>query len=378
MEWKELKTKMILKYITGYPVHRSLCYLTTKTGKYMVSKPLGVSLNITERCNLRCKMCYTWRMNIEKEELSENNILQMISDMKKWGVDRLNISGGEPLLRKNAVYKVLSLCKEYGIQTGLVTNGWLLDKKTADQLMILDLSRLSVSIDGFGDVHDSIRGVKGSFDRAIDALNNINSSKDELEKSCVVHINSVICNENLDMLIDLIDLARRNNSINWFQALHSYDKRTEDPLWIPKHRLDKLNETIDKIIEIKKNEKGIIGNPTKELRSIKRYFKDYVVERDECYAAFDTISINSYGSVLPCWLWNNAGNIKDNDIISIWNSDVYKKSIMDMQKCKHTCMLNCHFAPGSLDSLLYDMVYIPIIRKIYGNNQRRLKNDNVL
>lgn len=362
MEWKELKTETILRYITGYPKHRFLCYLSTKTGKHIVSRPLGITLNITEKCNLQCKMCNIWNRDTEREELSRDDILRMVSDMNKWGIKRLNLSGGEPLLRKNIVFEVLSLCQKYGIETGMVSNGWLIDRKTADQLISLDIGRISISVDGIGNTHDNIRGVNGSFNKAMRAIDNINRSREELEKRCVIHINSVICNENLDELIDIIDTARRFNSIIWLQALHNSGLGEKDPLWIPEHRMNKLNEVMDKIIDIKKNEKGIIGNPSKELMFVKAYFKDYVVKRNGCYAAFDTISIDSFGNVLPCWCLKSVGNIKDKSIMSIWNSDTYRKTIIDMQKCTYPCMLNCHFTPGSLSSLFYDMIYIPATR----------------
>ena len=57
MEWKELKTKQVLEYGIKYPLHRLLCYLSAKTNKNLISNPLSVTLNITERCNLQCKMC---------------------------------------------------------------------------------------------------------------------------------------------------------------------------------------------------------------------------------------------------------------------------------------------------------------------------------
>lgn len=376
MEWSELKTDKILGYAFNYPKHRFLCCMTTKTGKHMVAKPLGVTLNITGKCNLRCKMCGIWARDIERDdELSEVDILQLISDMKKWGINRISFSGGEPLLRKDIVFKILSLCQKYGIETGMVTNGWLLDEKTADELISLGISRISISIDGMGKTHDNIRGVNGSFNRAIEAINNINRSKEKLGKKCVIHTNTVITNENLDELIALTDMARNHNSVIWFQA---YDtggisaKGKKDPLWIPEDRLNKLNEIIDKIIVIKRREKSVIGNPTKELKSIKTYFKNYNIERNECYAAFDNISIDSFGNVLPCWHWKSVGNIKDKDIRSIWNSDIYRKAIIDMQKCDNPCLLNCHFTPGSLDSLLYDMIYLPILRKM----SKEKKNSN--
>lgn len=371
MEWNELKIGQILRHGFNYPRHRFLGYLSIKMNENYVPKPLGITLNVTEKCNLRCKMCYWWKKDLKGEELSEKDILGIIEDMKDWGVNRINLSGGESLLRKNIVFNVLSLCNEYGIETGLVTNGWLLDEKTADQLVMRGLARISISIDGIGNTHDNIRGIKGSYDKAIDAINNLNKSKERLNIKCVVHLNTVVCNENLDELLNLIELAKSLNCIIWFQAFHCYDdngklvKDEKNSLWIPKDRLNKLNEILDKVIEIKMKESGIIGNPMDELRHMKKYFEDYNVKKVNCHAAFDALSIDSFGNVQPCWHRKSIRNIKEEGIRAIWESDEYKKTLISMQHCTLPCLLNCHFTPGSLGSLMYDMIYLPVRRVLW-------------
>lgn len=372
VEWKELKPRQILRYGLIYPKHRFLCYLSGKTKRNLVSKPLGITLNITEKCNLRCKMCYWWKKDLKSEELSEAEILRIVEEIKEWGVNRINLSGGEPLLRKNVVFKVLALCQEYGIETGMVTNGMLMDQNIADQLISLGLSRISISIDGIGNTHNNIRGINGSYDKAVEAIKMINISKEKMNENCIVHLNSVLCNQNLDELLDLVELARHLKSVIWFQAVHCYDvngtliEDKENPLWIPKNTLNKLNEVVDRIIEIKKNESGIIGNPTKELNAFKKYFEGFRNQKQNCYAAFDTISIDSYGNVLPCWHWKSIGNINNMGIKSLWNSEKYEKILFEMQNCQLPCLLNCHFTPGSLGSLMYDMVYLPVMRITMG------------
>lgn len=362
MEWNELNISQVLRYSISFPMHRLLTYLSIKTKRNFVSKPIGIALNITEKCNLKCEMCRWWRKDIEGEELSESEILQLITTIKAWGIRKINFSGGEPLLRKDVIFSALSLCKEYDIETSLVTNGWLLDENTTEKLLSLGLDRIGISVDGIGNMHDNLRGTVGAYNRAIDAINNVNTYKEKLNKNCIIHLNSVVCNKNLDELLKLAELAKYLKSIMWLQAVHCYDNNgtltTENQLWVAKSRLHTLDRTIDKLVKIKINEKGRIGNSIKELMYMKEYFYGSI-NRNNCYAPFDMMSIDSCGNVLPCWHRKGIGNIRNEDIKSIWNSDAYKNTMMDVQHCSFLCSLNCRFTPGSIYSIIHDMAYLP-------------------
>ena len=370
MEWSELNPVYVIKYGMSYPIHRRLCYLSSKLNKNLVPHPLSININVTERCNLRCKMCHWWKNKFDRDELTDEELLNFVNDIHKWGVKRLNFGGGEPLLRKNTVFKLLHKCNEYGIDTGLVTNGWMVNQDTADKLISSKLGRVSISVDGLGETHDRIRGVKGSFDKVMNAIDNLNATREKFNNKCVIHINTVLCNENLDEILDLVQLAKNKKCIIWIQALHSYDdegnpvKNLNDPLWIPNSRLDKLDLVIDTLIDIKKKESGVIGNPTLELKMMKEYFRNPVIKRNYCYAGFDAININSFGDIRPCWHWIAVGNIKEAKIWDIWKSETYTKNLMKMQKCKYPCLLNCHYTPGSLGSIIHDLIYLPVMRKI--------------
>ena len=71
-----------------------------------IPKPVGVSIDITNRCNLKCKHCYFLRQNY-KAELDDNAWLNKIKDIKNQYKNLLQASwcGGEPLLRKGLIEK---------------------------------------------------------------------------------------------------------------------------------------------------------------------------------------------------------------------------------------------------------------------------------
>lgn len=116
----------------------------------LLHRPLrSLRLSVTDRCNLRCMYCmpeesYLWlrrAMLLTFEEMA-----RLVSLFQKLGVDRVRLTGGEPLLRKDLVVLV-RLLKSLGLaEIALTTNGLLLPKYGAD-LLEAGLDRVTVSLD---------------------------------------------------------------------------------------------------------------------------------------------------------------------------------------------------------------------------------------
>jgi MoaA/NifB/PqqE/SkfB family radical SAM enzyme len=126
-------------------------------------QPLSVSYTVTNRCNKKCAYCKVW--DTKEKELGTEEALGIIDELGEMGCQRLGLTGGEPLLRKD-IGEIIGRAKEKGIFTGLVTNGSLVPKRI-EELKELDL--LQVSLDGPKEVHDKHRG-KGAYKEAIKAI----------------------------------------------------------------------------------------------------------------------------------------------------------------------------------------------------------------
>jgi len=138
--------------------------------------PRHAQISVSNRCNLRCKMCDIGQRdnlasglthNIQKDtELSAEKWAEILSGLE---VDDVHIVGVEPLLYK-PLEELLSRLSALGISTYVTTNGFLLDEQRAE-FLARECARIDVSIDGpTAAVHDLIRGVPGSFDRAVKGL----------------------------------------------------------------------------------------------------------------------------------------------------------------------------------------------------------------
>lgn len=126
--------------------------------------PVLVVLRPTERCNLRCRMCFdrgaetvseSWRSAPPRPDLSAADYHALIPDLARFS-PTFYLTGGEPLLAE-VTAPILSEIKGRGLYASLNTNGVRL-KDWARELVDVGLDRLIVSLDGPREVHDAIRG----------------------------------------------------------------------------------------------------------------------------------------------------------------------------------------------------------------------------
>lgn len=121
--------------------------------------------NCTRRCNLNCIHCYAGTSTGEAE-LSAEEARRFISDLARYRVPVLLVSGGEPLLRPDIV-RLVEYAAKAGIRVCLSSNGTLLQPETARELKEAGLSYIGISLDGVGPVNDEFRGREGSFEAAL-------------------------------------------------------------------------------------------------------------------------------------------------------------------------------------------------------------------
>lgn len=132
----------------------------------------SIQIDITSDCNLSCKFCTSAVKKNRGSRLSIDDIDLILKKSKDIGVTHIVVSGGEPFTHPD-IYTILGMIKEYGFKTSITTNGTLID---TSKLTLLEkmADTIQISIDStVPEIHDSIRGVKGTFNKAIDALNSL-------------------------------------------------------------------------------------------------------------------------------------------------------------------------------------------------------------
>jgi MoaA/NifB/PqqE/SkfB family radical SAM enzyme len=302
---------------------------------------------VTGKCNAKCVHCFNWKLS--QNDLSLDEISKIA---KNWGkLLILNLGGGEPFLRDDIIRIVEKF--DYYAHPKIIaipTNGILTDKirKNADYLLTRFphiFFRFTVSIDGFEEVHDQIRGVK-CFGRAIETirqlkwLKGIHSNFSLLSNSCFMQQNQDTLLDTIKYLKDLVDFP----SVTFIRG-------------DPKNNSSKTNLDIDKYAEILKYLKqidysqfnnhplsGFIRNASilardkvlETLRTGKRNFKCYALER--------MVVVDNTGEVLPCEIFNSSvGNLRDCDY-----------DIKNIRTKKIICQIPCTWECAVRTGIIYN------------------------
>lgn len=171
--------------------------------------PRTVIFFITSRCNLRCGHCFFWKeLNAGAAELNIDEIDKISQTLTK--PVSLSLTGGEPFIRKD----IPDICevfeKNCGIGAlGIATNGTFTEKIMNDVHCLLKSKRypdlsVQVSLDGPEAIHDDIRGVSGSFFKAMMTLKELMVLK-ESYPALSVHAAVAVQKRNLQVLPELIN-----------------------------------------------------------------------------------------------------------------------------------------------------------------------------
>ena len=130
----------------------------------------GVHWSLTGKCNFNCKHCFQSAPEGVLGEPSLERCLDMIRQFEECGVMRVDLTGGEPLIREDFLLIVDELLARKIAIGCIYSNGWLIDRPFLDALKERKLTvSFQLSFDGVGH-HDWMRGVPGAEKRAVEAM----------------------------------------------------------------------------------------------------------------------------------------------------------------------------------------------------------------
>lgn len=171
-------------------------------------------LEVTSRCNARCEHCGSSCGDfIPKDEITLDELKKVLDDISAKYDPRgimLNVTGGEPLVRKD-IFEILKYADQKGFYWGMTTNGILINKKVVDKFIEAHIYSISISIDGLKETHENFRKVPGSFNKITRGLRLMVKSG----AIPVVQITTCVSKKNLDQLEDLYKLVKKLGVKYW-------------------------------------------------------------------------------------------------------------------------------------------------------------------
>lgn len=185
------------------------------------NKTLKIVIAPTLECNFACSYCYETQEKGCMSRKTQESLIQFVYEIiEKQKIKEVSVIwyGGEPLLCieiiKILAKKIIKICKEKSIKytSGIVTNGYLLDKKSIDILLESHVTSAQITLDGTAEYHNKKRvlfenSTKGTFDQIVKNINLI--TKERFFVSIRMNVDRKNLN-NMKALIDELDIKLIN------------------------------------------------------------------------------------------------------------------------------------------------------------------------
>lgn len=300
-----------------------------------------IIVSVTNRCNLRCKICQIPQIE-SNGEMTSKELKELIRDSVNLYPNSIVFSGGEPLLRKD-IFELISFANQYKLNTCLTSNGTLIDNKIAKQLASSGIGVVNISIEGTEDIHNALRGC-GTFQKATQALERLACNRVETT------IATVVCRQNYDSLPYVMELAHQFGvttvKFQPFSEIFLIQKEQKNDFFTSQDSLKEIERSTERVIELASKYK-IATNPANYLRSIPIYLCGFKEEysHDSCSALWGSCPISPEGNVYLCWVLSDIilGNVREKRLSQIWNSDRHNRLRQSTIKdgCLG-CLMSCY------------------------------------
>lgn len=280
-------------------------------------------LELTYKCNLNCVHCFNTKKN--NKEIKFQEIKETIDKAIKLGVFRITLSGGECTITKDFL-KIAKYIRKKRISLEIFTNGQkLYDSPTFfDEIVKLYPYRIGLSLYSMKEkIHDKITRKEGSWKKTIEIINKL------IEKGINVEIKCFQLSINKNDYKEVMDYAEKIGAN--FKLDLSFINNKEN-------NNEQYQVTEEQIKDIYTNQESFLFFKKEHYTVFDEKFKNSRI----CGAGHNTISIDPNLDIYPCCaLKIKLGNIKENDIDSIWLSKDKKNELIKWRKKKNKHLTEC-------------------------------------
>ncbi len=323
-----------------------------------LKSPLAVQLELTTKCNHRCIHCYNhWRKDtVTDKTLDESEVKKIIDNLKESEVPNLLITGGEPMLYPDLMFKAFELGKGAGLKCALNSNLTLVTPDIAKGLKRVGVGVLTSILSFDHSLHDNITTSLGSFDRLIVGIQ-------LLQKYGVpVSANMVVMKANMDQIYETGKFVH-SLGMSSFRATKVHPAIGSSVFEVIKLPPERIAGIFDSLIKLKDDYRlkveSLTTYPLCLLKDLDRYGQ-FLLKRS-CNAGKTGCTIGADGQVRPCGHSDdNYGNSIEESLLIIWPrlKNWRDGSLLpnECKECKHIikcsggCRMDCKYY-GKVDSM---------------------------
>ncbi len=299
------------------------------------NRPHHAQWMITRKCNYCCRGCNVWKEQ-DTHELSTDEVKRGLDVLKDLGIIELVISGGDPLLRKDAP-EIIEHASNLFLTT--VYDNGSMAKQNLEALRNVDF--VAISIDSLDpEKNDYIKAVPGAWEKAMEAVKTLSN------EGINVCVTPTISQLNLYEIMDITNHFTQKGIPVWY-CLYTYDQTdNENQLF----RIGKANDEFiikdnkamvklcDSLIEMKKiNPKIFIT--TKLLKTLRALFSESKRTWD-CRALQNFLVLDHLGRIAGCHNHDYLGSVFD--LPKIWHSkkfDLLRNTYKECTQCAYLCYI---------------------------------------
>ena len=360
---KSLIANLIDKgFLVNNSTSKNICNITIQN-QY---KPYlnRIMIEITNKCNLRCKHCYVWSRKSGNKTLDWHTLENLITTMEKTGIWQLDLTGGEISTHPNII-EIMNRLKKSNLLVNMFTNLSSHNKLYIEALIKLRPKLVISSIDGSNaDTHDNFRGVNGAYSQTI---HNIKLLK---KNGINVRINVSLSKQNISEIDDIVNLLEEKLKVPYILG----DIQCTDTNY--RNIILDQNKTIDTILKYRRR---IYIDRSKQKENL-------CAIHPPCGVGYDMMFINSSGESSLCPTLTRhesndfyAGNIYSKSIKIIWEESNTFTRFRNIQcknlskcnfkmECKGGCRSRAYLEHHNLNDL--DPTTCGIVKKLYKHENK--------
>ena len=284
--------------------------------------PVHAVWEITLACDLKCQHCGSRAGSRRPQELSTEECRDLIRQLARLGTREVTLIGGEAYLRRDWL-EIIREIRAQGMDCTMQSGGLHLNEERIRAAANAGLQAAGVSIDGLAEVHDRLRGVKGSFDAALNALRLFK------DYGLVSSVNTQITSLVIPQLRELMNLYIEAGASNWqIQLTVAMGRAADNPeLLLQPFEILELMPLLAELYE-EGTDRGLLIQPGNNIGYFGPYEHLWRGSGDDriywtsCNAGQNTLGIEADGTIKGCpslpTTPYGGGNIRDKSLDDIW------------------------------------------------------------
>ncbi|MFA5319734.1 MAG: glycosyltransferase [Candidatus Omnitrophota bacterium] len=304
-------------------------------------------LDITHKCNLRCRVCDIWKSADKEMDLPGRYVKKMLREARTLEIKEIAFSGGEALLRGDII-ELIEYARNLGHKNvGLLSNGIAVKRHFKElEPFFRDGTLLPVlSLDSLRpELHNYVRADAGAWEGSVGAL----KALADLKKDCPevkFSVISIVFERNLEELKDIYMFARDLGAAGiQFQPLLANNLRMSErkkaELWVKKENIGKLENAVAGLIEQGRRDNAFLRNSEANLGLFTKYFSGELGPQDcACLSAGRTLLVANDGHCRTCF--SAYGDIRRQNLEKIISGPKIIAARERVRLCPWPCLLPC-------------------------------------